>query len=171
MLLYADCISTHCATIFCTTCWNTSSAQQSATEYRRKSSAQVAIESVIRFALSELGGKFDITCSMLKATTAMLPQAEAAGWMLCWAVSCFFFVTSHHRLSGRCIITITSSASCVLSTIRCQLAFRKSTLGFCKSIQNRPRRDASKNWLFLPPLTGCVHFSVDWASSYLRVFI
>ena len=38
-----------------------------------------------------------------------------------------------------------SSASCVHSTLHCKLAFKKSIFDFCKSIQNRPRRDASKH--------------------------
>ena len=51
-----------------------------------------------------------------------------------------FLFCGLHRLSGRC-----SSASCVTSTLRCQLAIRKSIFDFCKSIQNHPhpRRDAS----------------------------
>lgn len=40
--------------------------QQSATEYGRKSLAiEVAVEFVIRFALSELGGNFDTACLMV----------------------------------------------------------------------------------------------------------
>ena len=117
------------------------------TVYRRKSSAiKVAVEFVIRFALSELGGKFDIA---IKAEAAVECCAEP---------SHVFLICARHPLSGCCTSTITSSASCILSTLCCQLTFRIYIFDFCKSIQNRPRCDASKNQLFLPPQVESLTF-------------
>ena len=66
----------------------------------------------------------------------------------------------HHRLSRRCTSTFMSSASCIPSTLCCQLTFRKSIFDFCNSVQNHPRlhQDASKNRLFLPPLRCNVNY-------------
>ena len=94
---------------------------------------------------------FPSTSSMSKCFHTLAFKAEGAGWMLRSAISCILFC-AHHRLSGCCTSTLTSSAYCVPSTLRCQLTFRKWIFDICELTQNRPHlhRGASKNRLFLP---------------------
>ena len=92
---------------------------------------------------------FPSTSSMSKCFHTLAFKAEGAGWMLRSAISCILFC-AHHRLSGCCTSTLTSSAYCVPSTLRCQLTFRKWIFDICELTQNRPHlhRGASKNRFF-----------------------
>ena len=67
-----------------------------------------------------------------------------------------FLLCARHQLSRHCTSALLSSASCVLSALRCQLTCRKSIFDICELIQNHPRpnRDSTKNRLFFPPPTA-----------------